>query len=110
MALDVQRRVGARRHHPEPFVPGMGESRLREPRGNLAPAERRRREGVLDVQHVAAALVDELGDVSLHTEEEAAAAGLVLDGGRHGPTLAGPKRARKPPLTSRGWECYARPV
>src|SRR5438034_6579697 len=82
---EVAARVRAGGDDAEALRARVGECRLREARRDLAPAQRGRREGVLQVEQIAAPFVDERRLRAVQSHDEAPR--LVLDAHLHRPTL-----------------------
>src|SRR5438552_14817330 len=85
LPTEVAPRIRAGGDDAEALRARVGESRLREARRDLAPAQRGRREGVLQVEQIAAPLVDERRLRAVQPHDEAPR--LVLDAHLHRPTL-----------------------
>src|SRR5438128_1371747 len=96
---EVAPRIRAGGDDAEPLRARVGECRLREARRDLAPAQRGRREGVLQVEQIAAPLVDERRLRAVQPHDEAPR--LVPDAHLHRPTLpAEPTRGKTVPRGS----------
>src|SRR5207244_6477418 len=85
VAREVAPRIRAGGDDAEPLRARVGECRLREVGRDLAPAQRGRREGVLQVEQIAAPFVDERRLRAVQSHDDAPR--LVLDAHLHRPTL-----------------------
>src|SRR5439155_166374 len=73
VAREVAARIRAGGNDAEPLRARVGECRLREARRDLAPAQRGRREGVLQVEQIAPPFVDERRLRAVQSHDEALA-------------------------------------